>query len=105
MKGLLDSAPGFSHLGGWQIVAYFGLDASQVLLSWIRRLLCERGSRKVCFEVGLGILLGSVTWVEVVPQHLKLRREIGEGCHMFLVRLLIFLETGSISPPSHGQVG
>lgn len=39
------------------MVACFGLDVSQMLLSWMRWLLCERGSTESGLKVGLGTLL------------------------------------------------
>lgn len=86
----------------YQIIAGFGLDASQVLLSWMRRLLCERGSRKPGLSLDGVLCLGSVPWVGV-PQSFEPGREVGEGYHTFLMGHL--LETGSTASSFHGQIG
>lgn len=87
-----------------QIIAGFGQfwDASQMLLSWMRRLLCERGSRNPGLCLDWVLCSGSVPWVDV-PQSFEPGREMGEGCHIFLMKHL--LETGSTSSTFHGQVG
>lgn len=54
------------------MAAWFGLDASQVLLSWIKRLLCERGSRKCGLRLGWVLGSRSVACMEVVAQSLEL---------------------------------
>lgn len=86
------------------MVAWFGLDASWVFLSWMKKLICERGSRKFGLRLGWVLCSGSVTWVEVVPQSLELRRGMDEGCCIFLMRHLIFWKPVPLLPPPTGRL-
>lgn len=86
------------------MAAWFGLEASQALLSWMRRLLCERGSRKCGLRLGWVLSSGLVACMEVVAQSLELPGGRWLRAVVFVEEAYNFFDISSTFPLSHGRL-